>query len=306
MIRYAISHETVFDYTFGVAISHHLLHLTPRATEFQSIEDWAITLDPTPAIRKRSRDFFGNPVEHLTIQDRHDKLVVTAVGHVTVSNPPLPNPEDTAPWETARIDPSGRAAGETMAAQPFSYASPMTRSGPGVVDWVRESFTPGRPILEAAIELNTRIFTEFEYDPAATTISTPVDKVFELKRGVCQDYAHLMLAGLRGLGLPARYVSGYLLTYPPPSGEKLQGSDASHAWISIRVPDHGWVDLDPTNNKLATTEHITLAWGRDYGDVSPVRGAIVGGGEHEVEVKVDVRPIEALAYADGEMTVDRT
>lgn len=296
MTRYSISHRTDFEYSRPVAISHHLMHLTPRATEFQAVEGWSIRLSPNSAVRNRSRDFFGNHVEHVTIQDEHDRLVVQAEGRVEVSAPPVPTPGTSLRWEEARLgasDALDKVAADALAAQPFAYASPMTRCSQEVVDWVRRSFPEGRPLLEGALDLNHRIFTEFEYDPSATTISTPVDTVFEMRKGVCQDFAHLMLAGLRGLGLPSRYVSGYLLTYPPPGGVKLQGSDASHAWVSVRVPDHGWVDLDPTNDKFTTLEHITLAWGRDYGDVSPVRGAIVGGGRHEVKVAVDVRPVDA-------------
>lgn len=290
-VRYAIRHRTDFLYSAPVSISHHLLHLTPRPTGNQRTENWHVALSPAPAIRRTEVDFFGNPVEHLTIQDEHSRLVVQARGALTVEPPAPVDPSATPPWELARVNGSAVTDPEVLAAQPFAYDSPMTRSGEAVWAWARESFTPGRPVLEAALELNHRIFAGFEYDPAATTVSTPVAEVFRIRRGVCQDYAHLMLAGLRGLGLPARYVSGYLLTFPPPGGEKLQGSDASHAWVSLRVPGHGWVDLDPTNDKMTTIEHVTLAWGRDYGDVSPVRGAIVGGGEHEVKVAVDVTPI---------------
>jgi len=291
MIRYEVSHRTDFVYTVPVSISHHLLHLRPRDHQRQTVDAWSITLSPAPAVKTRSVDFFGNPVEHLTIQDEHQRLVVRARGQVSIQEPDIPDPTATAAWEEARIDRIDPADPEALEAQPVAYDSPMTRCSSAIVAWARKSFPPGRPVLEAAQDLNHRIFSEFEYDPAATTVTTPVDEVFRIKRGVCQDYAHLMLAALRGLGLPARYVSGYLLTYPPPGGEKLQGSDASHAWVSLRVPGHGWIDLDPTNDKIATTEHVTLAWGRDYGDVSPVRGAIVGGGEHEVAVAVDVVPL---------------
>lgn len=291
MIRYDVRHRTDFHYSTPVSISHHLLHLTPRATENQRTEVWNITLAPAPAVRRAEVDFFGNPVEHLTLQDEHSKLVIRARGTLTVVEPKVVDPSATPPWEDARVNGSVVKDPDILAAQPFAYDSPMTRAGESVWAWARESFTPGRPVLEAALDLNHRIHTDFEYDSSATTVSTPVAEVFKIRRGVCQDFAHLMLAGLRGIGLPARYVSGYLLTYPPPGGRKLQGSDASHAWVSVRVPGHGWVDLDPTNDKMTTTEHVTLAWGRDYGDVSPVKGAIVGGGQHTVRVAVDVVPI---------------
>lgn len=289
MIRYAVKHRTEFAYSMPVAISHHLLHLTPRATEQQRVEGWRVALTPPPALRRSGSDFFGNTLEHLTIQDEHQTLVVQAGGTVSVEAGHWPDPKSTPSWEDAII--TGGGDPEALAAQPFAFDSGMTRAGDPVRAWARQSFVPGRPLLDAALDLNHRIFTDFEYDPAATEVTTPVDEVFDLRRGVCQDYAHLMLACLRGMGLAARYVSGYLLTYPPPGGEKLQGSDASHAWVSLCLPGVGWIDLDPTNDKIATTEHITLAWGRDYADVSPVKGAIVGGGEHEVTVEVDVSPL---------------
>ena len=291
VVRYDVRHRTEFVYSAPVSISHHLLHLTPRPTANQRTEIWRVALTPAPAIRRAEVDFFGNPVEHLTIQDEHTRLVIQARGTVSVEEPKAVDPAATPPWERSRVNGSAVTDPDILSAQPFAYDSPMTRAGEAVWRWARDSFTPGRPILEAAIDLNHRIHRDFEYDTTATTVSTPVSEVFRIRRGVCQDFAHLMLAGLRGLGIPARYVSGYLLTYPPPGGQKLQGSDASHAWVSVRVPGHGWVDLDPTNDKLATTEHVTLAWGRDYGDVSPVKGAIVGGGQHRVRVAVDVLPV---------------
>ncbi|NQW08402.1 MAG: transglutaminase family protein [Alphaproteobacteria bacterium] len=297
MIRYAVKHRTEFLYSSPVAISHHLLHLTPRATDRQRIDGWRVVLTPAPAIRRSGTDFFGNAVEHLTIQDEHQTLVVQAGGTVVVEPGHGPAPSDTVPWEDAVIIGGGSRDADVLAAQPFAFDADMTRAGDAVRAWARQSFAPGRPLLDAALELNHRVYEAFEYDPAATTITTPVDEVFDIRRGVCQDFAHLMLACLRGMGLAARYISGYLLTYPPPGGEKLQGSDASHAWVAVRVPEVGWIDLDPTNDKIATTEHITLAWGRDYADVSPVKGAIVGGGKHEVKVDVDVRPLDNQAAA---------
>lgn len=295
MIRYDVRHRTDFVYSNQVSISHHLLHLTPRPTPNQRTEVWRIALTPAPAIRRTEIDFFGNPVEHLTIQDEHSRLVIQARGTLAVEPPPDVDPGRTPPWEEARVNGSPAVEQEVLAAQPFAYDSPMTRADEEVWEWARRSFPAGRPVLEAALDLNHRIYDGFEYDPNATTVSTPVAEVLRIRRGVCQDFAHLMLAGLRGLGIPARYVSGYLLTYPPPGGQKLQGSDASHAWVSIRVPGHGWVDLDPTNDMMTTTEHITLAWGRDYGDVSPIKGAIVGGGRQVVKVAVDVVPITETA-----------
>ncbi|MGE4221574.1 MAG: transglutaminase family protein, partial [Alphaproteobacteria bacterium] len=185
-------------------------------------------------------------------------------------------------------------APDSLAAYEFSFDSPFTATDADLEALVVPSFQPGRPILEAALDLTARIYREFAYDPTATTLATPVAEVVRMRRGVCQDFAHLQLACLRRIGLPARYVSGYLLTYPPPGGQKLIGADASHAWLSIWCPGSGWVDLDPTNNKIPRDEHITLAWGRDYGDVSPIRGVIVGGAAQSMEVAVDVNPVDSI------------
>ena len=208
MTRYSISHRTDFVYSRSVAISHHLMHLTPRATEFQAVEGWSIRLSPASAVRNRSRDFFGNHVEHVTIQDEHDRLVVQAEGRVKVSPSHIPKPETTLRWEDARLgasDALDKVAADALAAQPFAYASPMTRCSHEVVDWVRQSFPQGCPLLEGALDLNHRVFTEFEYDPTATTISTPVDKVFELRKGG--------LSGLRASdagGIARPWVAGTL------------------------------------------------------------------------------------------------
>jgi transglutaminase-like putative cysteine protease len=226
------------------------------------------------------------------VQKPHDELSILATSEIEVSTPPPPDPKTTLPWEEVAAMVAGENAGTLLEVVDFRFPSPFTVAEQAVGDYARESFSPGRPVLEAARELTARIFEDFTYDGTATDVSTPVDQVLQDRRGVCQDFAHLQIAGLRQLGLPARYVSGYLLTRPPPGQEKLVGADASHAWLAIWCPDHGWVDLDPTNDLIPGDEHITLAWGRDYGDVSPINGVMLGGGEHEIEVAVDVRPLE--------------
>ena len=193
-------------------------------------------------------------------------------------------------WERVKAVLSESREPEALEADQFAFDSPFTFSNEAF-DYARQSFQSGRPILEAAIDLTSRIFNDFKYEGGVTDIHTPVDKVFADRRGVCQDFAHLQIACLRALGLPARYVSGYLRTHPPEGQERRIGADASHAWLAIWVPEAGWIDLDPTNDMIPRDEHITIAWGRDYGDVSPINGMMIGGGDQRVEVAVDVRPL---------------
>jgi transglutaminase-like putative cysteine protease len=290
-MRYDVRHRTTYRYSQPVSISHHVLRLTPRPCDHQVLHTSSVTVTPQPAVRSDARDYFGNPVTYLTIQEQHEQLVIEAHSRVDVAAPPPREPSRTTPWErifgllTRSPSPDG------LATLQFAFDSPHTVATADLAAYARDSFLPDRPVLEAAFDLTRRIHRDFRYDSTATDVSTPVDEVFRLRRGVCQDFAHLQLACLRALALPARYVSGYLLTLPPPGQEKLVGSDASHAWISVWCPEAGWVDLDPTNDRFVHDEHVTLAWGRDYGDISPINGVIFGGGEHVVEVAVDVSPL---------------
>jgi transglutaminase-like putative cysteine protease len=289
-MRYDVRHCTTYRYSQPVSISHHVLRLAPRPCKHQVLHESSIDVSPQPAVRSDSLDYFGNPVTYLTIQEQHEQLVIEARSLIDVTAPPPRAPSQTTPWERifGQLERSRSADG--LATLQFAFDSPYTRATANLAAYARDSFTPGRPVLEAACDLTRRIHRDFRYDSAATDVSTPVDEVFRLRRGVCQDFAHLELACLRALALPARYVSGYLLTRPPPGQPKLVGSDASHAWISVWCPEAGWVDLDPTNDTLVRDEHVTLAWGRDYGDISPINGVIFGGGDHGVEVAVDVTP----------------
>lgn len=289
-MRYDIRHRTTYRYTQPVSISHHVLHLEPRQCPRQVGHHSTISILPAPAVRSDGRDYFGNPVTFLTIQEQHEELVIEARSTVDVTTPPGWPPDRSTAWDRIYDELERSATAEGLDTLQFAFDSPYTRAGDDVVAFARESFPPGRPVLEAALELTRRIHADFRYDSSATSVSTPVDDVFRLRRGVCQDFAHLELACLRALALPARYVSGYLLTHPPPGKEKLVGSDASHAWIAVWCPEAGWVDLDPTNNTVVRDEHVTLAWGRDYGDISPVNGVIFGGGQHSIDVAVDVNP----------------
>jgi transglutaminase-like putative cysteine protease len=243
---------------------------------------------PHPAVDSVGEDYFGNPVEYLTVQEPHRQLVVDAHARVEVRAAAQPLVlEQSKPWEEVRDSLADHAA---LGAYEFAFPSPYVAFDDAIDAYARQSFTPGRPVLSAAMDLTDRIFREFRYRGGVSDVSTPVSDVFAMRQGVCQDFAHLEIACLRSLGLAVRYVSGYLLTHPPEGQQKLVGSDASHAWVSVFAGDAGWVDFDPTNNLIPGVEHITFAWGRDYGDVSPINGLIVGGGAHQVAVAVDVQP----------------
>jgi len=219
---------------------------------------------------------------------------VTAISEVAMETPPVSPAGSTPPWEEARDAVRRHGDEADLAAAPYSFDSPCIRRDDRLASYAAMSFTPGRPLLEASLELTSRIFHEFKYDPTATSVSTPTMEVFEKRRGVCQDFAHLEIGCLRSLGLAARYVSGYLLTDPRPGQPRLVGADASHAWLSVFGPGLGWIDLDPTNNVIPAMRHVTLAWGRDYGDVCPIKGVFLGGGSHWMTVAVDVVPCGGL------------
>jgi transglutaminase-like putative cysteine protease len=287
-VIYDVRHRTTFTYEDVVSVSHHVLHLTPRPHPRQTCLATAMIVDPSPAVDSHGEDYFGNPVQYLTVQEPHERLVVDAHARVEV-RPAAPLVLDASePWEEVR---NRLATDAALEAYEFSFESPYVVATDEVSDYALESFTPGRPILAAAMALTGRIFREFEYRGGVSDVSTPVREVFAMRRGVCQDFAHLQIACLRSLGLAARYVSGYLLTRPPEGKAKLVGADASHAWLSVWAGRDGWIDFDPTNNLIPDVEHITLGWGRDYGDVSPINGFIVGGGAHQVAVAVDVNPL---------------
>jgi transglutaminase-like putative cysteine protease len=272
-------------------MSHHLLHLEPRETAHQRVEWFALRTDPEPGFDDRATDAFGNPTRTITLDQSHDRLELEAQSRVHIAPRELPEPSTTPPWEDVAMLRLAAMDDPSLDASRFAFASPFVEPDDELERYARQSFTPGRPVLDAGIELNRRIFEDFVFDPTATTLATPVATVFAERRGVCQDFSHLMLACLRAIGLAGRYQSGYLLTRPPEGQAKLVGADASHAWVALYVPRTGWVELDPTNNCLPMREHVTLAWGRDYGDVSPIAGIVYGGGLHDPEVAVDVVPV---------------
>jgi len=251
-----------------------------------------VSLTPQAASRTTREDYFGNGCEWFFFDSVHNLLEVVAESRVRVDPAPVRPPEASLSWEALRRLLENPGDDETREAVQYIFDSPLTAfTGDAIAVYALQSFTPGRPLLEAAIELMHRIHGEFRYDTSVTDATTPVDKVFEIRAGVCQDLAQVGIAMLRSLGLPARYVSGYLLTQPPPGMPRMVGADASHAWFSVFAPPYGWVDLDPTNDVLIGEGHVTVAWGRDYGDVAPVTGIILGGHDHMVDVGVDVIPI---------------
>jgi transglutaminase-like putative cysteine protease len=289
---YDLTHRTTYSYGTDVSVSHHLAHLHPRDLPGQQITNFNLSVDPKPAVLDERVDYYGNVTTFFTISSPHDRLVVTARSRAKVSRPPLPTPSDTDSWQRVR----DRCASDVLTADSamgeFRFDSPHVARRPAFADYAAAAFTKDRPLLDAIVEFNALIFRDFRFDPRATTVATPVDEVFKRRRGVCQDFAHLAIACLRSLGLPARYVSGYLETQPPPGRPRLVGADASHAWYSIWCSGLGWIDADPTNNLLPGDRHVTLAWGRDFSDVSPLRGMVVGGRGHSLGVSVDVARLE--------------
>ena len=290
-VRYHVEHVTRYVHAARVSTSQHIACLTPRTLDQQIVLCHDLTIDPCPSDHAERRDYFGNIVGQFTILTPYAELRVVGASLVEVTARPAPDSESSVPWEEAlrMTPPEPRAPGESP--DQFRYRSPYVQPAPELADYARGVFTPGRPLLAAAVDLMHRIHEEFQFDPGATTITTPATRVLAERHGVCQDFAHLAIACLRSLGLPARYVSGYLLTDPPPGQPRLIGADASHAWLSVWCPGDGWVDLDPTNAVIPSLRHVTIAWGRDYGDVSPLRGVALGGAEHELYVGVSVVPI---------------
>lgn len=284
-----VSHRTHYGYTSTVVQSQHLIHLSPRSTERQIIRHHSLIIEPAPATRYDGIDAFGNHMAILDIEMPHREFVLHARSRVETIVPERCAFAETAPWD--RIDQAAGNAGVAIDVAQYRCVSRLTTPSLGIADYAAISFPEGRPVLEGAMDLTLRIYREFTFDSTATDVSTPIHEVFRHRRGVCQDFAHFALACFRALRVPARYVSGYILTRPPPGMPRLQGADASHAWVSVWSPETGWVDLDPTNGIAVTDEHVMVACGRDYDDVSPISGLLLGGGDHAVEVGVDVVPL---------------
>ncbi len=285
---YAITHRTSYRYDSVVSISQHLAHLQPRESPRQRVLDFALEVQPEPGFVQPRTDYYGNIATTLAVESPHEQLAVIARSRVEVDPAAVLAAANSTPWEQVRDACTADVLTDDSATAEFLYESPYVAPSPAYADYAAESFTAGRPLAEALVHFTARIFHDFRFDPRATTIATPLRDVLRRRRGVCQDFAHLGIACLRSIGLPARYVSGYLETAPPPGKTRLVGADASHAWFSVWCSGLGWIDADPTNNVLPSDRHITVAWGRDFSDVTPLRGVVVGGGEHRLSVGVDV------------------
>jgi transglutaminase-like putative cysteine protease len=297
-MKYHLTHKTWYAYSEPAPVCHNLVHLAPRATDRQSCERYRLRIDPAPAFLSRRNDYFGNTIEYFSIEGAHRKLEIVAESAVEVAPLHARRLDQSTSWE--QVAAAARHTGdplqelETIEPLPWQlvFASPRIANTPELATYARPSFPAGLLVVECLRDLAGRIFRDFKFDNRATTVHTPVSEVLRLRGGVCQDFAHLAVGCLRAMGLPGRYVSGYLRTTPPPGKPRLIGADASHAWASCWAGELGWIDFDPTNDCLVSDNHITVAWGRDYGDVCPIQGVFVGGGEHRMGVSVDVIPDE--------------
>ncbi len=283
--RFRVKHLSRYRYGHGVGLNYSEARLLPRDTPGQRVLERHLELDPVPDDYRERDDVWGNRVAWFMTRRPHQALSVTA--HAVVERELMAAPPASAAWENvaARL---AQPEADAIAAREFSLESPMLPPHQGATDYARSSFPPGRPLLDAVADLTARIHADFQYRPDATHIDTPLDDILRERHGVCQDFAHLALAGLRGMGLAARYVSGYLETLPPAGMPALEGADATHAWISVWLPEWGWYDFDPTNGVAAGLGHLILAWGRDFSDVTPLKGVIRGSGSHTLEVGVTV------------------
>lgn len=288
-MRYRITHITRYQYSDPVAVCHNLCRLTPRNDQRQTRLAYELAIDPEPTDLVQRTDMFGNAVEYFSIQQPHHGLTLSVATEVELATPGQRPPG--VEWESVAAGLAGQQSAGHDPPYLYAFPSALIPTSPALRAYAAESFMPRRPVIAALRDLTQRVQRDFKYDPRATTVSTPVEEVFERRAGVCQDFAHVQIACLRSLGMAARYVSGYLRTLPPPGKPRLVGVDASHAWLSLYCGADGWVDADPTNAILPGADHVTLAHGRDYSDVCPVQGVYVGGGGHTMSVAVDVAPL---------------
>jgi transglutaminase-like putative cysteine protease len=283
---YRITHRTEYRYESEVSSSYGEMHLLPRDLDSQTCRSSSVTIEPPPHELHKRADFFGNRTAYFSILVPHTNLTITTTSVVEVDSVADLPMFAAQPWEAVR---DALRAGDDVDAVQFALDSPLVPASAALAELAAPSFTAGRPVLEAVAALSHRIHDEFAYEPGATNVRTTVEEVLARRAGVCQDFAHLLIGCLRSLGLAARYVSGYLETDPPPGRDRLQGADRSHAWASVWLPGSSWIDVDPTNDRFVGPRHVTTAWGRDYGDVPPLKGVIYTEGvEHELSVKIDV------------------
>ena len=287
-MRYRVTHTTEFIYEARVGLCYNEARLLPRDLPQQKVLTAGLQIEPMPHDYYERFDYFGNQTAYFSIQQPHDQLLVTASSEIDTSATILIEEAAHLSWEMAREQVLNLGSAEATDALQFVLDSPTVVVNDLILNYALPSFAPGRSLVDAVHDLMQRIFHEFKYDPDFSTIATPLKEVLEHRSGVCQDFAHLAIGCLRSMGLAARYVSGYIETEPPPGEERLVGADASHAWFSVFLPGFGWLDFDPTNNQLPGDRHITVAWGRDFADVTPLKGVAFGSGEHELKVAVDV------------------
>lgn len=293
-MTYRITHKTTYKYKHTVSFGNHAALLTPRSKPNCRCVWNEMLITPPPAGRSQRMDYFGNHLTVFTIQEPHEELEIEARSQVTIDGDVVVWPKHSPPWDEVARSLTSSYAPAAIDAYQFVFESPRIRTGPEFASYAGESFPPGRPLTEALLDLTGRIYKDFHFDSKATGVRTRPEDVLRHRRGVCQDFTQLQIACLRSLNLPARYVSGYLRTHPPPGRPRLAGTDASHAWVSVYCPGAGWLDVDPTNNLVPSQSHVTLAWGRDYGDVSPVHGVVLGGRDHTLDVAVDMEPLTEL------------
>lgn len=296
-MRYRVTHTTRYKYANQVTLCHNQARLTPLSDDRQQCQRHMLTVKPEPRVVWQRRDYFGNQVTYFAIEGPHRELTVTMVSEVETRGAPLPTQDQ--PWEWVRDQLDQAETPELRLQRQYLLPSDLAPLLPDLRAYAAVSFEPGAGLLAASTDLMRRIHADFQYDPTATSIATPLQQVWEERRGVCQDFAHLAIAAVRSLGLSACYVSGYLETLPPPGQPKLVGSDASHAWFAVHLPEFGWLEFDPTNDQMPNEQYIVLARGRDYADVAPLRGVIYGGGQHSMDVSVDVYPLGVLNAASG-------
>ncbi len=292
-MNYRVEHKTIYEYSEPVSICHNEARLRPRNFEKQQCTLSTLEISPKPTDIRQREDFFGNRVTYFAIEQPHTVLSVASTSDVSTGTSANNIKDNITPWDEVVQKLRTDLQEDILEARQYTLNSPMVMRTRELQSYAERTFAEGRPVIEAVYDLMERIHRDFTYDPHFTTLATPLSDVLKHRRGVCQDFAHLAIGCLRTQGLAAKYISGYIETLPPPGQEKLIGADASHAWFSVFVPDIGWLDFDPTNNQMPMDQHITLAWGRDYSDVTPLKGVIFGGGKHDLKVQVHVENLSA-------------
>jgi len=292
MINYRVIHTTIYNYSEPVSFCYNIARLEPRNTNSQICSSSFISITPQPDVIDEYEDFFGNKLVYFAIQHEHKTLTVTVTSHVTKNEAVLPPIEtyNSMSWELAK-EQFGINKNDFLEAREFIAETPVTAADEEITKYGMQSFTPGRSVFNSVYDLMQRIYEDFTYKPGFTTIATPLAEVMKARKGVCQDFAHLAIACVRAMGLPARYISGYIETITPEGHEKLIGTDASHAWFAVYIPRIGWLDFDPTNNQMPTTQYVTIGWARDYFDIAPLKGVVLSSGSHQLSVSVDMRRI---------------